>query len=170
MATKRRTRAATPASDDAYHMRACIEMQLCDAQGAPVADRVVFNTIMTDGRKWVMQKIVSTTNQTNSINFIAVGTSTAAVNSSQTGLSSEITATLGRKAIGTVDATNMTSSAPSWAASVLFATNEANNSIGEIGLFNTSTAQAATMLGRATFTQFNKSDTNTLAVTYTVSN
>lgn len=155
---------------DVFHLRGCIELQLMNAQGEPVADRVRQNTVMTVGRAWVMQKIVSSTNQTNAINAIAVGTSTATLNASNTALGSEVTASVGRKTIGTVDATNMTSSAPSWAASVLFATNEANNTLGEVALFNTSAATAGTMFARATFGTIDKQTSNTLAVTYSVSN
>jgi hypothetical protein len=165
-------RVRTNGSDgDIFHLRGSIELQLLNAaNGQPVGERIKVNTVMTGGRRWVMEKIVSSTNATNAINAIAVGTSTATLNSSNTNLGSEITASAGRKTIGTVDATNITSTAPSWAASVLFATNEANNTIGEVGLFNTSSATAGTMLARATFTTFDKQNTNTLAVTYTISN
>jgi hypothetical protein len=166
MARKRET------EGDVIHLRGCVELQLRNAfTDEPIGEIVKKNIIMTAGRRWVLEKIVSSTNATNAINAIAVGTSTASANSSQTLLGSEITATVGRKTIGTVDATNITVAAgPSWAASVLFATDQANNSIGEVALFNTSSATAGTMLGRTTFAQFNKSNTNTLAVTYTVSN
>ena len=156
---------------DIFHLRGSIELQLQNAaNGEPVGDRIKLNTVMTAGRRWVMEKIVSSTNATNSINAIAVGTATATLNSSNTALGSEITATVGRKTLGTVDATNITSSAPSWAASVLFATDQSIGTIGEVGLFNTSAATAGTMLSRATFSTFQKDTTNTLAVTYTISN
>lgn len=168
---KAKVQPATP-DGDIFHLRGSIELQLLNAaNGEPVGPRIVKNTVMTAGRRWVMEKIVSSTNATNSINAIAVGTSTASLNASNTNLGFEIAAaSTGRKTIGTVDATNITSSAPSWAASVLFATDQANTTIGEVGIFNTSSFDAGTMLARATFTQFQKSNTNTLAVTYTISN
>src|SRR5678815_1325035 len=139
---RKKTTVSPPDVGDVFHLRGCIELQLMNAQGEPVADRIRQNTVMTVGRAWVMQKIISSTNQTNAINAIAVGTSTATLNASNTALGSEVTATVGRLTIGTVDATNMTSSAPSWAASVLFGTGQANNTLGEVAMFNTSAATA----------------------------
>lgn len=175
MATRKRAAAkdgnGTGDIGDVIMLRGCIEMQLRNAfTDEPVGERMVHNSIMTVGRAWVLQKIGSWSNQTNAINAIAVGTSTATLATSNTALASEITATVGRLTVGTFTTTNMTSAVPSWRAEVLFATDQAVNTIGEIALFNTSAATAGTMFARSTFATFDKKTSNTLAVSYTISN
>lgn len=156
---------------DVIHLRGCIELQLHNAlNGEPVGERIRRNTVVTTGRRWVLEKIGSFGNQTNSINAMAFGTSTAAPSTANTALGSEITATVGRKTIGTFTTTNLTSNPPSWRAEVSFNTDEAVGTLGEVGLFNTSSATAGTMLARATFSTINKSTTNTLSASYTISN
>lgn len=155
---------------DVIHLRGCIEMQLHNAlNGKPVGDRMRMNTVVTAGRRWVLEKIGSFSNQTNSINAIAVGTSTTAPATSDTALGSEITASVGRKTIGTFTTTNLTSNPPSWRAEVSFATDEATGTLGEAGLFNTSSATAGTMLSHVTFSTISKSTSNTLSISYTIS-
>lgn len=156
---------------DEIHLRGAIELQLRNAfTDEPIGERIKLNTVVTAGRRWVLEKIGSFSNQTNSINAIAVGTSTASLDVTNSALASEVTASVGRLTISTFTTTNLTSNPPSWEASVLFATNQANNTLGEAALFNTSAATAGTMLSRVTFTTINKTTSNTLAVTYTISN
>jgi hypothetical protein len=156
---------------DEIHLRGCIELQLRNGfTDEPVGERIRLNTVVTAGRRWVLEKIGSFSNQTNSINAIAVGTSTTAPATGDTALGSEITASVGRKTIGTFTTTNLTSNPPSWRAEVLFATNEATGTLGEAGLFNTSSATAGTMLSHVTFSTINKSTSNTLSVSYSISN
>lgn len=155
---------------EVIHLRGCIEMQLHNAfSGEPVGDRLKMNTVVTAGRRWVLEKIGSFSNQTNSINAIAVGTSTTAPATSDVALGSEITASVGRKTIGTFTTTNLTSNPPSWRAEVSYATDEALGTLGEAGLFNTSSATAGTMLSHVTFSTINKATSNTLSVSYTIS-
>lgn len=155
---------------DVILLRGCIEMQLRNAfNNEPVGERMRMNTVVTAGRRWVLEKIGSFSNQTNSINAIAVGTSTTAPATSDTALGSEITASVGRKTIGTFTTTNLTSNPPSWRAEVSFATDESTGTLGEAGLFNTSSATAGTMLSRVTFSTINKSTSNTLSISYTIS-
>lgn len=155
---------------DVILLRGCIEMQLRNAfNGEPVGERLKMNTVVTAGRRWVLEKIGSFGNQTNSINAIAVGTSTTAPATSDTALGSEITASVGRLTIGTFTTTNLTSNPPSWRAEVSFATDQATGTLGEAGLFNTSSATAGTMLSHVTFSTINKSTSNTLAISYTIS-
>ncbi|HSE25709.1 MAG TPA: hypothetical protein VLB68_28850 [Pyrinomonadaceae bacterium] len=156
---------------DEIHLRGCIELQLLNGfTGEPVGERIKHNTVVTAGRRWVLEKIGSFSNQTNSINAIAVGTSTTAPATGDVALGSEITASVGRLTIGTFTTTNLTSNPPSWEASVLFATNQATGTLGEAALFNTSAATAGTMLSRVTFSTIDKSTSNTLAISYTISN
>jgi hypothetical protein len=151
---------------DTIKLRGCLEIALHNAQSGEIIDSQKFeNTIVTAGRRWVLEQIcsdLSTVNQ--SIQFIGVGTSTAAPATGNTALGGESA----RNAIGTFTTTGLTSSVPSWRAEVSFATNEANTTLAEVGLFNSSAS--GTMLGRATFSTINKTTSNTLTISYTVSN
>lgn len=151
---------------DVIKMRGFIEMELRDAgSGRVIARKQVNNVIVTAGRRWVLQQIASSDiNTAQSISYLAVGTGTTAPATSDAALGGENT----RKQIGTFTTANLTSNPPSWQAAVSFATNEANTTLGEVGLFNSSAA--GTMLGRATFSTINKTTSNTLSVSYTVSN
>jgi len=148
---------------DAIRLRGSIEVQLQGVNGHVDERRFVHNTVVTSGRAWVLQRIRSG-GDTNTIGFCAVGTSTTAPTTGDTALGSEST----RKAIGTFDTTNVTSNPPSWVAQTSFATNEANTTLGETGLFNSSSG--GTMLAHATFATINKTTSNTLQINYTISN
>ena len=158
-------------------LRGFIEFELKDALRQevirsgkyPVYDDVVQkgsnrNTVVTAGRRWVLQQIASSEiNTAQSISYVAIGTGTAAPATSDSALGSETT----RKAIGTYTTTNLTSNPPSWRAEVSFATNEGNTTLGEVGLFNSSSG--GTLLARATYTTINKTTSNTLSISYTMS-
>ena len=152
--------------EDTIKLRGCLEITLRNAFNGEVVGQVIKeNTIVTTGRRWVLEQIcsdLSTVNQ--SINYLAIGTSTTAPGTGDSAMGSENT----RKAIGTFTTTNLSSNPPSWRAEVSFATNEANTTLGEVGLFNSSAS--GTMLGRATFSTINKTTSNTLTISYTVSN
>lgn len=152
--------------NDIIKMKGYIEMELRNGiDGSLISRSEERNVIVTAGRSWVLQQICSSVISTaQSINNMAVGTGTTAPATSDTGLGSE---TL-RKSIGTFTTTNLTSNPPSWLAAVSFATNEANTTLGEVGLFNSTSG--GTLLGRATFTTVNKTTSNTLSISYTVSN
>ena len=122
------------------------------------------NTVVTAGRRWVLERIQSASPPTTTIDNMAIGQSTGSLGTDDTALVSEAT----RKTIGTMTTTNLTSNPPSWAAQVSWATDEANSTLGEVGLFNSTSV--GTMLARATFSTINKTSTNTLSVTYTISN
>jgi hypothetical protein len=95
---------------------------------------------------------------------MAIGQSTSSLGTDDTALVDE----QDRKTIGTYTTTNLTSNPPSWAAQTSWATDEANTTLGEVGLFNSTSG--GTMLARATFSTIAKATTNTLSITYTVSN
>jgi len=122
------------------------------------------NTVVTAGRRWVLERIQSASPPTTTIDNMAIGQSTGSLGTDDTALVSEAT----RKTIGTMTTTNLTSNPPSWAAQVSWATDEANSTLGEVGLFNSTSV--GTMLARATFATISKTTSNTLSVTYTVSN
>jgi hypothetical protein len=153
-------------------MRGFVEIALYDAHQselkrikAPIMWEAVNNTIVTAGRSWVLRQIISSDIVTSqSIGFMAVGTGTNAPATSDSALQSETT----RLAIGTFTTSNLTSNPPSWMAQMSLATNQGNTTLGEVGLFNSSSG--GTLLGRATFSTLNKTTSNTLGLSYTVSN
>jgi len=150
--------------DNLFLMRGRVEMQLMDAVGNPVGDRQVSNTVVTAGRRWILENIYSGgAASAQVINNAAFGTSTTAPATSDTALGSEAT----RKTIASFDTTNLTSNPPSWQAILTLATDEGNTTLGEAGLFNSSSG--GTMLNRATFSTIDKATSNTLAVTFTIS-
>lgn len=152
---------------DVIRLRGRIEAQLQDIHGNPVGDKIVKdNTVVTAGRRWVLENIYSGgAASAQVISHLAVGTSTTAAATGDTALGSETT----RVAVDNFTTSNLTSSAPNWRAEASFATNEANTTLGEVGLFNSSSG--GTMLARAVFsTTVDKTTSNTLSISYTISN
>lgn len=146
-------------------LRGSLEIVLRNLRGEVVDKVLVKNTVVTAGRAWVLHALNSADSQTSqTIQQLAVGTGTTAPATSDTALGSE---TL-RKAIQSFTTSNLTSNPPSWRAECSFATNEANTTLGEVALFNSSAA--GTMLARATFSTINKTTSNTLSISYTISN
>lgn len=150
---------------DYIKLRGSLKIHICDLQGNLVEERRIDNTVVTSGRRWILQQLESTDIQTSqTISHLAVGTNTTAPATGDTTLGTENT----RKAIGTFSTANLTSNPPSWQAQVSFNTNEANTTLGEVGLFNSSSS--GTMIARATFATLNKTTSNTLSISYTISN
>ena len=120
--------------------------------------------VVTAGRRWVLQQIQSTNHSTaQNIDYMAVGTSTTAPATSDTTLGSESS----RIAINSFTTSNLTSNPPSWRAEASWNTNQANTTLGEVGMFNSSSA--GTLLAHATFGTVNKTTSNTLSISYTLS-
>lgn len=151
---------------DTIKMRGSLEIVLQDLQGNELDRRSIKNVVVTAGRSWVLQQICSSNIVTSqSISYLAVGTGTSnAPATSDVALQSETT----RLAIGTFATGNLSSNPPSWQAQTSFATNQANTTLGEAGLFNSSAS--GTLLARATFATLNKTTSNTLSISYTISN
>jgi len=155
------------AAVDCIKFRGCIELALLNSKTQEViCTRKVDNTVVTTGRSYVLSRILSASPQTDTINSIAVGTSTTAPASTDTLLGSEAL----RTTIASFATTGLTNSPPSWQAQVTFATNQANTTLGEAGLFNATGANVQTMLSHVTFATINKTTSNTLAISYTISN
>lgn len=149
---------------DVIKLRGSLEIVLGDLQGKELSRTKVENTVVTAGRRWVLQQINSVDMNTNqAIRYMGVGTSTTAPATSDTTLGSEAS----RIAVNSFTTSNLTSNPPSWRAEASWATNEANTTLGEVGIFVTNSG--GTMLGRATFSTINKTTSNTLAISYTVS-
>lgn len=156
-------------ADDMVYLRGSLEIALLDAvTKKEIERRSIKNTIVTAGRAWVLKHIAGTAvfngNETRPLSHLAIGTSTTAPATGDTALGSETT----RKAIDAFTTANITSNPPSYQLECSFATNEGNTTLAEVGLFNSSAA--GTMLAHATFGTINKTTSNTLAVSYTVSN
>lgn len=135
--------------------------------GEVLERRRIDNTVVTAGRKWVLQVLASSETQTSQfVSHMAVGTSTTAPATGDTLLGSESS----RLAVNSFTTSNLTSNPPSWRAEASWATNLANTTLGEVGLFNTSTANVQTLLAHATFATINKTTSNTLSISYTISN
>jgi len=155
------------AAVDCIKFRGCIELALLNAKTQEVIlTRKIDNTVVTTGRSYVLSRIISAAPQTDTINSIAVGTSTTAPASTDTILGSEAL----RISISSFATSGLTNSPPSWQAQCTFATNQANTTLGEAGLFNATGANVQTMLSHVTFSTINKTTSNTLAISYTISN
>lgn len=152
---------------DYVKLRGCLEVALLDAKtNREVARTKIDNVVVTSGRSYVLSRLLSVSPQTDVMNSIAVGTSTTAPASTDTLLGSEAL----RIAIASFVTSGLTNSPPSWQAQCTFATNQANTTLGEAGLFNASGANVQTMLSHVTFATINKTTSNTLAISYTISN
>jgi len=148
---------------DYIKMRGSIEMARHNAiDGSIVEKRHIKNTVVTAGRRHILE-LIRSGGLTTVFDNAAFGTSTTAPATSDTALGSEAV----RKTIASFDTANLTSNPPSWAAQVTLATNEGNTTLGEAGLLNSSSA--GTLLNRATFATIDKTTSNTLAVTFTIS-
>jgi hypothetical protein len=155
------------AMEDVIRFRGCIEVALLNAQNHDVLEkRKIENTVVTSGRAWVLSMILSSSPGTATFNAIAVGTSTTAPATSDTLLGSEAL----RISISSFATSGLTNNPPSWQAQATFATNQANTTLGEAGLFNSTAANVQTMLSHVTFATINKTTSNTLAISYTISN
>lgn len=147
-------------------LRGCLRMHLKNAwTGELVKEVVNENTVVTAGRRWVLEAIQSANAASAEVfSNIAVGTSTTAPATGDTALGSENA----RKVVGTWDNAELTSNPPSWQAQVSFATNEANTTLGEVALINSSSG--GTLLNRVTFATIDKTTSNTLSISLTISN
>lgn len=145
-------------------LRGAFRLLLQDLEGNILEERIIKNTVVTQGRSWVLGQL-NTVNQVTSqaISHIGVGSGSVAPTTGDTSLGNEVT----RVAIGTWVTSTLTANPPSWQAQVLLATNVANTTISEVGIFNSNAG--ATMLARQTVASFVKATSNTLTISYTIS-
>lgn len=150
---------------DVIKLRGHFEMVLADLQGNVIEKRSINNVVVTAGRSWVLGQIISSNFVTSqSFTHMAIGTSTTAPATSDTALNSENS----RKTINNFTTSGLANNPPSWRAEASWATNEANTTLGEVGVMNSSSG--GTMLAHATFATLNKTTSNTLSISYTISN
>jgi hypothetical protein len=108
---------------DFIKFRGCIEIALLDAAtGRELERRKIDNTVVTSGRSYVLSRLVSASPQTDTINAIAVGTSTTGPATGDTLLTSESL----RISIASFATSGLTNNPPSWQAQCTFATNQAS--------------------------------------------
>ena len=145
-------------------LRGCLRLQLLDLSGLVLEERTVENLFVTGGRSWILGQL-ETVNQNTalSISYIAIGSSTTAPVSTDSALGGEVI----RVAIGTFTTSTLTVAPPSVSFLCSLATNQANTTLAEVGLFNSSAA--GTMMAHATFASVVKATSNTFNLTYTVS-
>jgi len=149
---------------DGIRLRGALRIALKDPDGKILEERIINNLIVLGGRSWVLGQLESTNQATaQSISYMGIGSGTVAPVTGNTGLGNEVT----RKTIASFDTTLLTANPPSWTAQCTFATSEANTTLGEVAMFNSSAV--GTMLNRATFASFVKATSNTLAISFTIS-
>lgn len=119
--------------------------------------RRVRNLIVTAGKNHIADQLSSSPSG-SAMSHMAVGTGSTAPAAGDTTLGAEID----RNALTSrTDSTNVVTYVGDWAAG-----DATNSAIAEAGIFNASSSGA--MLGRATFTSVNKTASDTLQITWTV--
>jgi hypothetical protein len=134
--------------------------------GTLIDDRIVKNLIVDAGAAAVAGLIIQT-GSTSPFSYIAIGTSTTAVASSDTALYAEMTTAGGQRALATLSriTTDVTNDTAQLVKTFTFSTT-GTYPIVEAGVFDSSATSSATMLCRQIFTAINVVDTDTLQVTY----
>lgn len=154
---------------DGIMLRGCLEYALRNAfTGEVVKTGRTTNAVVFKGRSWVLARLVNGSNN-QFVSAMAFGSSSGNNDSSQVGLQ----AYANIKTIGTTAITTSNNSTPSMSFSVSFTNTETwsgSNQIREFGLYNSADSNG-TLLARAiTNADINFGTSNTLAVTYTISN
>lgn len=145
-------------------LRGCFRLQLMDLQGQILEERKVKNLVVNTGKAWVLKQLQSVNHATaQNLSHIAIGSGLVAPATGDTALGNEVT----RVAISSFDTANLTANPPSWTAQAVVASNEANTTLGEIAMLNSSSG--GTMLSRATFSSFVKATSNVLNISYSLS-
>lgn len=165
----RKAKVARYQPQDEIKLRGALEYVLRNAFTGEVVQRgKTENAVVFRGRSWVLARI-GTNTDSNYIQCMAFGSSSNNDDSSQTKLSSPTSS----RTIGTTAITTASNSTPSFSWAVSFTNTETwgqSSVIREFALYNSSDS-GGTMLCRAvTGTDINFGTSNTLAVTYTVSN
>jgi hypothetical protein len=134
-----------------------VRIVLRDSAGKVKAMRKVTNLVVTTGKNHVADQLSSSPGGA-AMSHMAVGTGATAPAVGDTTLGTEID----RNALTSrTDATNVVTYVGDWAAG-----DATNSAIAEAGIFNA--ASSGTMLARATFTAVNKTASDTLQITWTV--
>ena len=144
-------------------LRGAFQYALRDLNGNLIKKGITENTVALVGRAWVLKKLESTDSTTQVISHMGIGSGLVAPTTANTGLGAEVT----RKAVSSIDTSNLTANPPNIQFECSFASNEANTTIGEAAMFNSSAV--GTMFARATIASFVKATSNTFALSYIIS-
>lgn len=147
---------------DFIKLRGSLRIHVKDLEGNILQEIKHDNLMVNSGRAWALGQLTTNLITTRSFNWIAVGSNTSAPVTSDTVLGNEVT----RLAFAALISTTLTGATPSWQAQITLATNQANTTLSEAGIFND--AAAGTMLSHVTFASFVKATSNTIAISYTV--
>lgn len=151
-------------AEHAVRLRGAFCIAECTPDGKEVRRINCDNLAVTAGRAWVLKQLQSVNHVTSqNLSHIAIGSGLVAPATGNTALGNEVT----RVAISSFDTTNLTSATPNFTAQAVIASSEGNTTLGEIGMFNSSSG--GTMLCRATFASFVKATSNILNISYTIS-
>lgn len=146
--------------------RGCLQVALYNAKtGEEVFKTRNLNSLGTQGLAWLWQHALSGHSASDQfLGFLAVGSGTNAPATGDTALVGE----LARIAVSNWNTAGMTdSTGPYFVAEATFATDEANGTIAEGGLFNASAT--GTMIARATLSATTEKTTDyTMGVSYTI--
>jgi len=150
---------------DVIKMRGALEFTLRNAAtGEIVESGKQENTVVTVGRAWMLDRLGS--NDSQVIDRIYLGTDNTAPATTDTALG----ASFSSKTAGTISNTGTSASTPYYTFAASWASNETHDSssvINEFGLFT----DEPVLVGHVTTSStINFSTSNTLAVTYTLSN
>ena len=150
---------------DVILLRGSLEYALGNALTGEIIERgKCDNTVVTAGRVWMLARLGS--NDSNTIDRLKLGTGNTAPATSQTDLANSFSS----KSAGTISSAGYTANPPYYSFSASWASNEthaSSSAINEIGLF----AANGTMVGRLTTSStINFGSTNTLAITYNLTN
>ncbi len=128
---------------DVLMLRGAFQWALKDPAGRIVKKGISDNTVVTAGRSWVLKQLESTDNVASQvISHMAIGSGTVAPTTANTGLGNEVT----RKAVSSINTANIAANPPNIQFECSFASNEANTTIGEVGMFNSSSVGTPLML------------------------
>lgn len=162
-----------PLYDDALKLRGYLEYCLRDARSGRIVRRGKGkNVVVFFGRSYALKQLVSGNVQSAQVlQWLALGTSSGATNSSQSQLDGYFSIKGGASA--TTAITTNTNAACTFTLAVSWAsdqTHASSSAIGEFALYNSSGTAGATMFNRLQTTAINFASTNTLAVTVTITN
>lgn len=151
-------------ASDVIVLRGSLRHLLTDLSGKYIKEWVQENLVVTVGRSWVLGQLISTNQITSqNIGWIAVGSGVVAPTTGDSALGNEVK----RNAVSSFATSGLTNNPPSWQAQVVFATSDANTTLGEVGLFNSNSG--GTMIARQTIATFVKATSNTYSISWTIS-
>lgn len=142
---------------ETLQMKGFINLKLFDKTGKLKTEVNTPNVITTVGKTFLAAWLAAASQANPFMNYIALGTGTAAASAGDTTLDTEI----GSRVAGTI-----TSATATWQNQATFGAGVSTGAITEAGIF--SAAAAGTMLARQVFSVINKAAGDSLQVTWQV--